>query len=161
MAENMLSHEQHEALLASAVAKAIEEAANAARASADAEIIAQNEKLAGLEKAIADLAAENETLKADIVEREESVRIAELATERAKLVTSVASFSDEQVEKRRVEWAKMSEEAFASYLEDIRSVASAAGNDQTPRYDGTRETATEHVEDAIELRSSLASLLRN
>ena len=139
VSDKIFTQDQHEALLSAAVEKATAEAV----AKVDAEILRLNEQL---EQALADLESEKAKvaeLEAEIAERDEKARLEALATERAKLVRAVANFSDEQIEARRESWAKMSEEDFEVYLEDIKAVASASGKEGGPKsdFDGTRETA--------------------
>ncbi len=136
--------EQHEQLLASA----IEEARQEAVATADAEILTLNEQL---EAAKAQLTEKDTTiteLETNISDRDETVRLEELAGERVAAVKAVANFTDEQIDERKASWAKMSEEDFAAYLEDIQVVAKAAVEKKTDgppktKFDGTRATAGE------------------
>lgn len=136
----IFTQEQHELLLASAV----ERASTAARAEADAEVITLNEQLTAATQTITERDATIEALRASIAEREEKDRLDALAEERAAQVKEVANFSDEQVSKRMADWAKMSDETFSVYLEDIREAASAKGDKDKAgdtKFDGTRESA--------------------
>lgn len=138
--QKIFTQEQHEQLLASAV----EKAATEATAKVDAEVLRLNEQLEEAQKALTQRDEEITTLKSEIESRDEAARLAEVASERTKLVRAVANFSDEQVAERRDRWAKMSEEDFNAYLEDIRSVAKETpGEEEVPptNFDGTRETA--------------------
>ena len=140
--EAIFTQEQHEQLLASAVENATAEA----RASADADVLSLNEQLADLAKANEALTEEVETLKQGIADRDETDRLAELADDRVTEVKAVASFNDEQIEKRKESWAKMSEEDFASYLEDIQLATASEAKpegEKAPKsnFDGTRATA--------------------
>lgn len=139
--DNMLTQEQHEQLLASAVERATTEAA----AKVDAEVLSLNEQLDEAKSALATKDEEIEAVKAEIDKRDEDDRLATLATERVAQVTEVATFSDEQIEARRAAWAKMDEDAFAAYLEDIKAVAAVKPSDGAPKtdLDGTRETAAD------------------
>lgn len=141
--EKLFTEEQHEALVASAVEKAIAEAAKAN----DVEILALNEKLVAAEEIIAERVAEIGAFEAAVAAREEADRLSAMADDRASLVKAVANFSDEQIEQRRMSWAKMDEEDFNAYLEDIKVVAStskSADEDLSKtKFDGTRETAGE------------------
>lgn len=147
MADATITQEAHEALLESAVAKAKAETNDAVRAEVDAEVLALNGELATANEKIESLEAELATLRKDIEDREEAARIEALAVERVELVKAVASFSDEQIEKRRNDWASMSEDSFGSYIEDLRAVASKPkdnkGGEKKHEIDGTRETASE------------------
>jgi cell division protein FtsB len=139
--EAIFTQEQHEQLLASAVENATAEA----RASADADVLSLNEQLADLAKANEALTEEVETLKQGIADRDELDRLADLADDRVTEVKAVASFNDEQIDKRKESWAKMSEEDFASYLEDIQLATASAkpegGDAPKSNFDGTRATA--------------------
>jgi hypothetical protein len=139
--DNMLTQEQHEQLLASAV----EKATTAAAATVDAEVLSLNEQLDEAKSALAAKDEEIETLKSSIDERAEEDRLEALAAERVAQVKEVASFSDEQVESRRAAWAKMDEDDFVAYVEDIKAVAAVKSDDDdgAPKtgLDGTRETA--------------------
>lgn len=141
--EAIFTQEQHEQLLASAV----ENASNEARASADADVLSLNEKLDELTKANTALTEEIDELKRANAERDENDRLAELAEERVAEVKAVASFNDEQIEKRKESWANLSEEDFASYLEDIQLATASAKpeGEKAPKskFDGTRATAGE------------------
>ena len=142
----IFTQEQHDALLASAVEKAKEEAV----ASADAEILTLNEQLEAAKGELEKTSTHVAELEADIAARDEAAELEKLAGERVAAVKAVANFTDEQIDERKASWAKMSEEAFASYLEDIQVVAKAATEqkdeeDGPPKtsFDGTRATAGE------------------
>lgn len=139
----IFTQEQHEQLLASAVEKASTEAS----ASADKELLRLNEQLEEAQAALTQRDEEIEGLKAQIAEREQADRLAEVASERIKLVRAVANFTDEQIDERSERWAKMSEEDFESYLDDLREVAKAAPGEEKEvpetKFNGTRETAGE------------------
>lgn len=139
-AETIFTQEQHEQLLTSAVDKAVASATS----DADAEILRLNERLEAAEKELAERDEKIEDLESKIQAREEQDRLEALAAERVELVQAVASFSDEQIDARKMKWAKMSEEDFTSYLEDIREVAKAPTTEEKvpeTEFDGTRETA--------------------
>lgn len=140
--QKIFTQELHEQLLESAVEKALNEAQKAS----DAEILRLNERVEAAEKELIDRDATIEELTSKIAEREEQDRLEALADERVELVKAVANFSDDQVAERRLAWAKMTEEAFGAYLEDIRVVAkSPKDEEEVPptEFDGTRETAGE------------------
>lgn len=136
----IFTQEQHEQLLASAVEKAATEAS----AKVDGEILRLNEQLEEAQAALSTRETEIEGLKAQIAEREEAERLAEVASERTKLVRAVANFTDEQIAERTERWAKMSDEEFDGYLDDLRAVAKAPTEEkEVPEsgFNGTRETA--------------------
>jgi uncharacterized Zn finger protein (UPF0148 family) len=138
--QKIFTQEQHEQLLVSAVEKALNEAQRAS----DAEILRLNERVEASEKELADRDAKIEELSSVIAEREEQERLEALADERVELVKAAANFSADQIKERRLAWAKMPEEDFGAYLEDIRAVAkSPKDEDKDPetKFDGTRETA--------------------
>ena len=148
VSDSTLTQEQHLSLLETAVSDAVA----AAKAEADAEILRLNEQLEEASTALASANEEIATLKATIEERDEAERLEALANERVQKVAEVASFSEEQVEARRMDWAEMSEEAFGKYVEDLGAVAKAveAKSDDLPDtdFDGTRETAGEDDTDS-------------
>ena len=139
----IFTQEQHEQLLASAV----EDASKAAVATADAEILTLNEQLEAANAQLVEKDTAIVELETNISDRDEQVRLAKLAGERVAAVKAVANFTDEQIEERNESWAKMDDEAFAAYLEDIQTVAKAAAakSDELPKtkFDGTRQTAGE------------------
>lgn len=143
--EAIFTQEQHEQLLSTAVQRASAEA----RAEADVDVLRLNEELKAVTEARDEMAEKLAELERTIAEREEADRLSHVAEERAAAVKSVASFNDEQIENRKESWAKMDEEDFVSYLEDIRVAASAApapqeeGKAPTSIFDGTRATAGE------------------
>lgn len=140
--QKIFTQEQHEQLLTSAA----EKAATEATAKVDQEILRLNEQLEEAQKALTERDEKITELSEEISQRDEAARLAEVASERTKLVRAAANFSDEQVEERQERWAKMSEEDFGAYLEDLRSVAKAPeGEENVPetKFDGTRETAGE------------------
>lgn len=141
--QKIFTQEQHEQLVASAVEKAATEAV----ATADGEVLRLNEQLEEAQKALTEREEKITDLEATISEREDQDRLAELATERIKLIAAAATFTDEQITARKEGWAKMSEEDFTAYLEDIRAVAKAPATDDKKvpdtKFDGTRETAGE------------------
>lgn len=138
--QKIFTQEQHEQLLASAVEKAATEAS----AKVDAEILRLNEQLEEAQAALTASSEEVEALKAQIAEREEADRLAEVASKRVELVRAVANFTDEQITERTERWSKMSEEEFTSYLDDLRAVAKAPAEEENvpkTKFNGTRETA--------------------
>ena len=140
----VFTKEQHEQLLASA----IEEARTEAVASADAEILTLNEQLDAAKATLEEQTTAITELETNISDRDEEVRLNELAGERVAAVKAVANFTDEQIDERKASWAKMSEEDFAAYLEDIQVIAKAAVEKKTDdppktKFDGTRATAGE------------------
>ena len=147
VADAIFSQEQHERLLAAAVEKAKEEAT----ADSDAEILRLNEQLTQANEKASALESKVEELESTIKDREEQDRLTELADERAEKVKAVASFSDEQIEQRKMSWAKKDDEEFEALLADYAAVAKAAAENkgsgsenQPPKskvLDGTRETA--------------------
>lgn len=139
-----ITQEQHEALLETAVEKAKTEV----QSKVDAEILDLNEQLEQANETITLKDAKIEELEAQIKERAEKDRLAELAEERAELVRAAeVNFSDEQIEARKESWAAKSEEDFNALLEDYKAVAKAkvvGEGGETPPSDGlngTRETA--------------------
>ena len=124
--QKIFTQEVHEQLLASAVEKALNEAQTAS----DAEILRLNERVEASEKELADRDAKIEELSSTIAERDEHDRLEALADERVELVRAAANFSAEQIEQRRLHWAKMTEEDFGAYLDDIRAVATSAPKDE-------------------------------
>lgn len=143
-AELTLTHEQHTQLLESAVSDAVA----TAKAEVDAEILRLNELLEEAGVTTSEKDEEIANLKASIAERDEAERLEALANKRVVEVAEVASFSDEQVEARRNDWAEMSDEAFGKYVADLEVAAKAAikpkeENEKLPKtkFDGTRETA--------------------
>jgi len=143
--QKIFTQEQHEQLLATAVERASAEA----RAEADAEVLSLNEQLEAATKAADEATRAIAELEAAIAERDEAERLATLVGERVESVKAVATFSDEQIEKRKESWSKMDDEAFAIYLEDLQSVAESAakaveeGDAPKTGFDGTRVTAGE------------------
>jgi hypothetical protein len=139
----IFTQEQHEQLLASAVETASAEAA----ATADAEILTLNEQLDAAKAQLVEEEKQVTDLETKISDRDEQARLEELAGERVAAVKAVANFTNEQIEERQESWAKMSEEDFAAYLEDIQAVAKAAvekkADPPKPNFDGTRSTAGE------------------
>jgi len=139
----IFTQEQHEQLLATAVEKASAEA----RADVDSEVLSLNEKLEAATKAAEESAETIATLETAIADRDEAERLAVVEGERVAAVKAVATFSDEQIEKRKESWTKMEEEDFEAYLEDIKTVATAKAEgeegDGSPKtnFDGTRTTA--------------------
>lgn len=137
----IFTQEQHEQLLASAVEKASTEAS----AKMDGEVLRLNEQLEEAQAALTQRDEEIEALQAKITERAEEDRLAEVASERIKLVRAAANFTDEQIEERSERWAKMSEEDFTSYLDDLREVAKASPGEEKKvpetKFEGTRESA--------------------
>jgi hypothetical protein len=144
VAENTLTQEQHEQLLASAVAKAEEAVKTATRAEVDAEVLQLNESLEEAKTALAAKDEEITDLKATIADGEEAERLEAVAVERVGQVKAVASFSEEQIAARREAWAKMDEDEFGAYLEDIKAVAVKPAKEKTAPptvLDTTRATA--------------------
>lgn len=145
--DKIFTQEQHEQLLAAAVESAISEATS----KMDAEVLRLNEKVEELEMATEGKDQTIDELKASIEERDEKARLAELAAERRELVRAKANFTDEQLDARAESWAKMEEDEFNAYLEDIEAVAKASKSDTTPPsiFESTRETASEGDELAV------------
>lgn len=156
VSEKLYNQEQLDALVASSVEKATTEL----RASVDAETLALNERLENAEKALAERDAKIADLEAVIAEREEQDRLNTLADERARLVKAAVNFDDEQIASRKLFWAKMPDEAFASYLEDMKAVRSSASDkkDDIPEseFDGTREVAAENEQERDVVREFFA-----
>jgi hypothetical protein len=139
-----ITQEQHQALIDAAVEKAKDEAV----AASDAEILSLGEQLAAAKEESESQNVKVTELEALIAERDESDRLDELADERAELVRAAEiNFSDEQIEARKLSWAKKDEEEFNALVEDYKAVATAKSDendDETPPpsdFDGTRETA--------------------
>lgn len=147
VSDAIFSQEQHEQLLAAAVERAKEEA----QAETDADILRLNEQLKQAEESATAQAERISELEAQIADREEQDRLKELADERAEQVKAVATFSDEQIEQRKMSWAKKDEDEFNSLLEDYKEIAKAAASNpegegappKSDTFDGTRETAGE------------------
>lgn len=140
------TQEQHDALLASAVDRAVAESNQAL----DAEVLRLNAQLEEVEKAASEKDERIAELEKNIEDRDEAVRLEALADERVAAVKAVASFTDEQIKTRRESWSRMEETAFAAYLEDIKvavAVKEEAKEDDSDAsdssFDGTRETAGE------------------
>lgn len=138
--KEIFTQEQHEQLLAAAVEKGIAEATS----KMDGEVLHLNEQVEALQKDIESRDATIADLEKAQTEREENDRLAALATERAGKVKEKANFTDEQLEARKDGWAKMSDEDFEAYLEDIETVAKASTSSDAPKtvFEGVRETAT-------------------
>lgn len=91
------------------------EAAEAAKTEAEARATAADEAREAVvsylegEKAAADAAAE----------------LATKAEERKAVVKEIATFTDEELDEKATAWAEMADEVFASYVEDLKSVAEA------------------------------------
>lgn len=154
----VFTEEQHDALLTSAVQKAVAEAT----ASSDGEVLRLNERLQAAEKELADRDGKIAELEAIITTRDEQDRLAALASERAKLVQASAHFTADQIEARKAQWAKMSEEDFKVYLEDIREIAKNVppqDGKKVPEtsFDGTRETAGDQGNGVEALRAFFSS----
>lgn len=140
-----ITQEQHEALLEAAVEKAKSELAS----DHDAEILSLNEQLSQAKEEKEALEARIAEFEAQEQQREEEARLEALADERVELVRAAeVNFSDEQIESRKGQWAKMDEEEFNALLEDYKEVAKAAaegsgGENKPPKsgFTGTRETA--------------------
>ena len=136
--EKIFTQEQHEQLLASAVERAVAEATT----KTDEEVLRLNDQVKGLETTVEEKDEKIDELQKSAEEREEAERLSTLAAERVELVKAKAKFTDEQVEARKDGWAKMSEEDFKAYLEDIEAVAKASEKkSDLPEtiFDGTRE----------------------
>jgi hypothetical protein len=146
----VLSQEQHEALLASAVTAA--EAG--VRSEVEAEVLRLTTELDEVKAAKAELESQIQELEDASAERERLAAEAELADARAKQVSEISPFTDEQLEARKESWGKMSEEAFAETLESYQEIVEAAkaavneggsGEGGTPapktKFDGTRASA--------------------
>lgn len=140
-----ITQEQHEALLEAAVEKAKSELSS----NHDAEVLSLNEQLSTAKDEIESLKARISEFETQEAEREEEARLNALADERAELVRAAeVNFSDEQIEARKLQWAKKDEEEFAALLEDYKEVAKAAvpesnggGAPKSKVLTGTRETA--------------------
>lgn len=145
--DKIFTQEQHEQLLAAAVESAISEATS----KMDAEVLRLNEQVEELTKATEGKDEEIDTLKKSIEERDETDRLAKVGAERKDLVKAKAAFTDEQLDARMEQWAKMDEDEFKAYLEDIETVAKASKSDKTPEsiFEGIRETAAEGDEMAV------------
>lgn len=144
MADGIFTQEQHESLLESAVQKAVEDATKAV----DAELLKLNERVEAAEKEIAERDAQIaerdakiSELQAKIDEREEADRLAAVADERAKLVLAEVKFTDEQVEARKMAWAKMDDESFTAYVDDLKAISKPSEKVPPTKFDGTREVA--------------------
>lgn len=136
----IFTQEQHEQLVASAV----EKATASVQTDVDAEVLSLNERLEASEKTVAELTEKVEEFERVNAQRDQDEKLTALADERVDKVKAVASFSDEQIDTRKTAWAKMSEEDFDAYLEDIRVVAKTATSEETPpktAFNSTRETA--------------------
>lgn len=147
--DKIFTQEQHEQLLASAIEKARKDATTAA----DAEAVKLNERVMAFEKEADEKDTKIAELEAEILSRDEKIRLDALASERAKLVQAEVNFSDEQIEARKAQWAALSDGDFKAYLDDIREVAKANGgkkeekkDDNKSTFDGTRQTAGDKEE---------------
>lgn len=141
--DKIFTQEQHEALLATAIEKAKAEAVSVA----DAELLKLNASVAAFEQTESEKDAKIADLEAKLAARDEEDRLNALAAERVALVKAEANFNDEQIEARKVTWAKMSEDDFKAYLEDIGVVAKASKQESKEAgdsFDGTRQTAGEN-----------------
>lgn len=153
VAEPIFSEEQHQQLVASAVEKATEEI----RSEHDAELLRLNEQLKQAEESATAKDEKISELEAQISEREEQERLEQLANERADQVKAVATFSEEQIEARKMSWAKKDEEEFEALLKDYEEIAKASAQpgeekEETPpksNFNGTRETAGEEGEGTV------------
>ena len=160
VSEKLYTQEQLDALVASAVEKASADVS----AESDTEILNLNERLEEAEKALAERDAKIADLEASIAERDEAERLASVAAERAELVKESVNFTDEQIEARKAAWAKMGDEDFASYLEDLktaRTAASKSKEDTKPvesAFDGTREVASEDQEERDVIKDFFSSV---
>lgn len=145
--DKIFTQEQHEQLVATAVEHAISEATS----KMDAEVLRLSEQVEALEKSSTEKDEEIATLKASIEERDEQDRLAKVGAERRDLVKAKANFTDEQLDERVEQWAKMDDDAFKAYLEDIEAVAKATKTDKTPDsvFEGLRDTASEGDELAV------------
>lgn len=149
LSDAIFSQEQHEKLVAAAVEKATEEF----RKESDEEVLRLNEQLKQAEESATAKDEKISELEAQIAAREEQDRLEELADERAEQVKAVATFSDEQIEARKMSWAKKDEEEFNALLEDYKEIAKASSGSEegeepptSDTFDGTRETAGEQNE---------------
>lgn len=143
--EKIFTQEQYEQLLAAAVEKAVAEATT----KMDGEVLTLNDQLKALEESVKEKDEKIDELQKANEERDENDRLATLGTERVDLVKAKANFSDEQIQARKDAWAKMSEEDFKAYLDDIELVAKASEKKSGPppsKFDGTRESAHEGTE---------------
>lgn len=146
--DKIFTQEQHDQLLAAAVEKGISEATS----KMDAEVLRLNEQVEALEATISDKDTKVTELETAIAERDEAARLAEVGSERVDLVKAKANFTDEQLEARKEQWAKMEEDEFKAYLEDIETVAKASQKDgKVPdsMFEGTRDTASEGSEVSV------------
>ncbi len=118
----VLNQEQHEALVASAVEAAVTETQTEVEAEVlrlTTELDEANTALAGSQEKVSELETAN-------VEREQLADEAELADTRAKLVSEIAAFTDEQLEVRKESWGKLTEEEFDSQLASYQEIVDAA-----------------------------------
>ena len=142
--DKIFTQEQHDQLLDAAVEKAVAEATS----KMDAEVLRLNEQVEALTADVTDKDEKITEMETAIAERDEATRLAEVGASRVELVKAKANFTDEQLEARKESWAKMEEDEFNSYLEDIEAVAKASKQTSVPEsiFEGTRETASEGSE---------------
>lgn len=146
----VLSQEQHESLLTSAVTAAVAEV----RSEVEAEVLRLTTELDETKAALAEAETKVQELEDASAERERKAAEAELAEARAEQVSEIAAFTEEQLEARKESWGAMTEEEFASTLDSYREIVEAAkaavndggsGEGGTPapktKFDGTRASA--------------------
>lgn len=140
VADKIFTQEQHEQLLESAVQKAVLDATKAT----DTEVLRLNERIEAAEKELAERDQAITELEEQVSDRERQDHLEALAEERAKLVQAEVSFSEEQIEARRLAWAGMEEDEFGEYLKDLKVVAKATDDGKKApktKFDGTRAVA--------------------
>ena len=161
--EKLYDQKQVDSLVSAAVEKAVGEA----KADLDKELVTVRTELEQATESIETKDGEIETLKTNITDRDEAKRLDALGDDRVASVKEIASFSDDELSERKERWAAMSDEEFASTLEDFKAIvetASKSSDDddkktKTPdtKFDGTRETAS-NKDKVAPVKSFLGSL---
>ncbi len=144
-------------------------AADEARAEVADELTAAKEALEAKDEEFTKATAEVESLKSANTEREEKIRIEELADERSEKVAEVTNFSEEQLEERKAGWAKLDDDHFETVLADLKEVSESAekasqeNGKKKPKVpatklEGTRETAGKAGTDTEVVKNFFATL---
>lgn len=163
----MISRETHEALVAKALvdATAALEKALAEKSEEASSLAAKleeltasktelsedndrlNRELDSAQVALKTVTDEVETLKAEVAQREEAARIAEIAAKRTEQVENLGLFTKEYVTEKAALWAKMDDSDWAERLEEWRSIkpvaAEGEATDSASALTGTGGLTTE------------------
>lgn len=161
--EKLYDQKQVDSLVSAAVEKAVGEV----KSELDNELVTVRAELEQATESIEAKDGEIATLKKNIADRDEAARLDSLGNDRVAQVKEVASFSDDELSERKERWAAMSDEEFASTLEDFKAIVETASkssddndkNTKTPdtKFEGTRETASEK-KDKTTVKSFFGSL---